>query len=140
VRTIQNTVASGIEQGLSPAQLGDALEVALDDAKTFDEYRAELIARTETAQAYNAAALGSYAEFGIDKVEPLDGDEDPECVARLARGPVTLAEAEADEDHPNGTLDWVPFFEEDGPPQKARGIVLERDPRTGKVIALREAP
>jgi hypothetical protein len=124
VRTIQTTVERGIDEGLGAAALGDALETALGDAATFDEYRAELIARTETMGAYNAAALDSYGEFGIDMVEPLDGDQDEECLARMARGPVTLAEAEADEDHPNGTLDWVPYFPEET--QKAV-VVPSRD-------------
>lgn len=127
VRTIQETVAKGIEDGLGAAQLGDALETALDDAATFDESRAELIARTETAQAYNASALGSYAEFGIEMVEPLDGDQDPECIARLERGPVSLEDAEADEDHPNGTLDWVPYF-----PEETEGKASVMGPRTAR--------
>ena len=132
VRTIQTTVERGIEEGLGAAALGDALELALDDAATFDEYRAELIARTETMGAYNSAALGSYGEFGIDMVEPLDGDQDEECVARLARGPVTLEEAEADEDHPNGTLDWVPYF-----PEETQKAVRDEDTISGLKAAIR---
>lgn len=136
VKVIQTTVEQGMTDGLGAAELGDALETALDDAKTFDEYRAELIARTETAQAYNASALGSYGEFGIEKVEPLDGDEDPECIARLARGPVTLEEAEADEDHPNGTLDWVPYFAE----EKAEVHPLTELAASVMALATREQP
>lgn len=113
VRTIQTTVTRGIDEGMGAAQLGDALEVALDDAATFDEYRAELIARTETMGAYNEAAIGSYGEFGIEMVQALDGDGDPECAQRDGQV-FTLEEAADIEDHPNGTLDWVPYFPEEG--------------------------
>jgi hypothetical protein len=107
---IQNEVASGIDQGLSPAQLGDRLEAALADAKTFDEYRSELIARTETMNAYNDAALGSYTQYGIERVQALDGDDDEECAARNGKD-YPVDEAYSIQDHPNGTLDWVPYFE-----------------------------
>src|SRR4029077_8941523 len=55
-------------------------------------------------------AVESYPGLGGDRGEPIDGDQAPECIARLERGPVSIAEALADEDHPNGTLDWVPYF------------------------------
>ncbi len=68
-----------------------------------------MIARTELMDAYNGAALGSYADAGIEMVEAIDGDEDEECIARLAGNPYTIEDADAEEDHPNGTLDWVPY-------------------------------
>ena len=67
-----------------------------------------MIARTELMDAYNAAALGSYQDAGIEMVEAIDGDEDQECIDRVAGNPYTVDEAAAEEDHPNGTLDWVP--------------------------------
>ena len=106
---IQATVRQGIDEGLGAAQIGDALEVALNDAATFDEYRAEMIARTETMAVYNSAALDSYREFGMEQVQAIDGDGDPECAARDGQV-YTLDEAAAIEDHPNGTLDWTPVF------------------------------
>ena len=59
--------------------------------------------------AYNAAALDSYQELGVKEVEAIDGDDDPECAERNGKR-YTLAEAAAIEDHPNGTLDWVPVL------------------------------
>lgn len=103
---IQTAISQGFNDGLAPGEVADLLE----QSTTFDEARAELVARTETALAYNDAALNSYTEFGVDMVEPIDGDQDEECIARLERGPVTIEEALADTDHPNGTLDWVPYF------------------------------
>ena len=101
--TLQKVIADGVAEGLSGGGLGDLIEAAT----TFDEYRAELIARTELADAYNAATLGSYSEIGVEEVEAMDGDDDEECAAR--NGQTFSVEEAADiEDHPNGTLDWLP--------------------------------
>jgi hypothetical protein len=97
-------VEKGIDDSLTPVELGDAVAAW----SGFDEYRAEMIARTELMDAYNAAALGSYGELGVEMVEAIDGDGDQECIDRVARNPYTLSDADAEEDHPNGTLDWVP--------------------------------
>jgi phage portal protein BeeE len=103
---IAEILAQAIENDLVLSEVADSIEAT--DFASFDEYRAELIARTELMDAYNSAALGSYGEAGIEMVEAIDGDEDEECIARLAGNPYTLDDAMAEEDHPNGTLDWVP--------------------------------
>jgi hypothetical protein len=59
--------------------------------------------------AYNSAALDSYREFGVTEVEAIDGDEDDECATRDGQV-YPVDEAYAIEDHPNGTLDWAPYF------------------------------
>jgi hypothetical protein len=146
MRDVQKLILRGIEQGLSPARVGDLIE-GLPDAPTtlgnvisFDEYRAEMIARTEMMSAYNAAALASYADAGVEMVEPIDGDQDEECIARLDRGAVTLDEADADEDHPNGTLDWVPYFGEEvavgkaGPTVMTTELVYDADGRVVRIV------
>jgi hypothetical protein len=98
-------IAQGFDDGLSPSEVADLVS----GATTFDAARAELIARTESALAYNEAALRSYGEFGVDQVEAIDGDEDPECAER--NGQVyPLTEALGITDHPNGTLDWAPVI------------------------------
>jgi len=102
---LRKLLADAVKQGLSPKEAGDLVRAW----SGFDEYRAERIARTELMFAYNAAALDSYAALGAERVEAIDGDDDEECAAR--NGQVyTLAEAEAIEDHPNGTLDWAPVL------------------------------
>ena len=96
-------VAGALESGTGlDALIGRSGGVVADTA-----YRAEMIARTELMDAYNAAALGSYADAGITMVEAVDGDGDPECAERDGQL-FTVDEADAIEDHPNGTLDWVP--------------------------------
>lgn len=102
---IAKIIADAIAQEVSPGALGDLIEAST----VFDEYRAELIARTELTQAYNSAAIDSYREVGIEKVEAVDGDGDEECAAR--DGQIFDAdEADGIEDHPNGTLDWIPVI------------------------------
>jgi SPP1 gp7 family putative phage head morphogenesis protein len=104
---IRELIAEGISDGLSPAQLGDLIEAW----SGFDEYRAERIATTELATTYNQAAISTYREDGITQLQAIDGDEDEECAARDGQL-FDVDEAEAIEDHPNGTLDWVPIVDE----------------------------
>lgn len=101
---VQRLIGQGLDKGMGAAELGDLIE----NATTFDEYRAELIARTETAQALNHAALESYREYGVSKVRAIDGDDDEECAARDGKE-FDLDDALDISDHPNGTLDWVPI-------------------------------
>src|SRR5262249_48624959 len=50
-----------------------------------------------------------YKEFNVEKVMAIDGTGDEECAAR--NGQVfPVDEAIMEEDHPNGTLDWVPVL------------------------------
>jgi SPP1 gp7 family putative phage head morphogenesis protein len=108
--TTRRSVAGIIEDALGTD--GEALtssDIAsrIRDLGTFDEARAEMIARTEVGFAFNTAALTSYNEYGVQQVQAIDGDYDPECAAR--NGQVfSVDEAMTIEDHPNGTLDWVP--------------------------------
>lgn len=108
---LREFIVAGLADGLSPAQVADSMEAATPGAAWDPEYRAELIARTEMMTAYNTAALDTYREFGLEMVQAIDGDGDPECAAR--DGQVFSVDEAADiEDHPNGTLDWVPYFGE----------------------------
>jgi phage portal protein BeeE len=105
-------ISDGVEAGMSPAELADAIETGVTLANgvpAFDEYRAELIARTELMDAYNGAALASYGDAGLTQVQAIDGDQDEECASRDGRT-FGITEADGIEDHPNGTLDWVPVI------------------------------
>jgi SPP1 gp7 family putative phage head morphogenesis protein len=88
---VADAIRQGFEEGLSPAEIADRIELL----PAFDEARAEMVARTETGFAYNAAAVESYREFGIDSVEVIDGDGDEICAH--ADGAIwSLDEANAD--------------------------------------------
>lgn len=100
-------IAQGFDEGLSPAEIADLIE----GATAFDDARAELIARTESALAYNEAALSSYTEFGVSEVQASDGDQDEACAERDGQI-FSVDEAMSIEDHPNGTLDWSPVVGE----------------------------
>lgn len=100
---VAEAIKAGVEAGDGAAALGDRIEALTD----FDEYRAELIARTESARVLNEAQLESFREFGVNRVRAIDGDEDPECAARDGQE-FDLDDALDIADHPNGTLDWVP--------------------------------
>ena len=117
-RAVQQTVAEGVRRGYSITQLTEGvpaegysglLGVTLENgAPAFGELRAETIARTETALAYNRSSLESYKDFGVRRLEAIDGDDDETCAER--NGTVfDVDEALAIEDHPNGTLDWIPL-------------------------------
>jgi len=102
---IRKLVARAIEEGMSPQEAGDLVE----GWAGFDEYRAERIARTELMFAYNAAALSTYGSYGVTQVQASDGDQDEVCADRDGRV-FSILDAQGIEDHPNGTLDWLPVI------------------------------
>lgn len=94
-------VRQGVHEGWSPQRL--AREIRADPSHAFDRTRSLVIARTETAQAYNRGSLAGYrATERVQMVHVYDGDEcswpeghgDPPFADGMI---VTLEEAE---DHP----------------------------------------
>lgn len=114
---VADALTEGVRRGYSLNQIIDGVpaegfggirNVTLANGiPAFDEYRAEMIARTETAQAFNLANLTGYREFNVSQVQAIDGDTDADCAARNGRT-YSLDDAFGIGDHPNGTLDWVP--------------------------------
>lgn len=107
--TTRQQVNAAIARALDQpdAMLSDVIG-AVDALPWFDDYRAELIARTEAMQAYNSASLGTYGDLNVEAVQAIDGDFDDTCAMR--NGEIfALDAAAAVEDHPNGTLDWAPI-------------------------------
>jgi hypothetical protein len=109
---VREVVAEGVRRGYSIPQIANGVEAegfrGVNALPQFDKARADLVARTETMLAYNESAIRGYAEFGVERLEAIDGDFDEECEQR--NGQVfTVDEALAIEDHPNGTLDWIPL-------------------------------
>lgn len=120
---IRTAIAEGVDAGEGAAELGARIAASA----AFDEYRGELIARTETMHAWNASSIESYRDSGVELVEPQDGDADEACAARMARGAVPLDEALEDEDHPNGTLSWVPVVDYGALRDMARALGLSSE-------------
>ncbi len=103
---IREIIRQAIADGVTPLEAARRVR----EWSGWDEYRAEMIARTELVSAYNAAALGAYDDLGVRQVIADDGDKDEQCAAR--HGQVfSVDDATAISDHPNGTLDWLPVAE-----------------------------
>ena len=79
--------------------------------KAGPEYRAKLIARTETMLAQNESTLSAYeGTRTVQAVHAADdqmGHGDEPCSIRDGQL-FSLAEARTITDHPNGTLGWLP--------------------------------
>ena len=113
---INDAIIRGLEAGSTINDVADAIQagtsiVGLDMGALFDDYRSEMIARTELMDAYNSSAIATYSDAGFDSVQAIDGDGDPECAERDGQT-FSTDEADSIEDHPNGTLDWVPVIEQ----------------------------
>jgi hypothetical protein len=113
---VAEQVSEGVRRGYSITQIvkgvADESYRGIANVSAFDESRSELVARTETMLAYNEANLRGYQEMGVERFEALDGDFDEECETRNGQT-FSIEEALEIEDHPNGTLDWIPL-DEDG--------------------------
>lgn len=95
---IKDLIERAAATGLSVDDL--ALQLAeLEDIRSLT--RAQTIARTETANAYNAATLTAYRDGGVTRVRVLDSDNDTAC--RNADGQIwTIEEALVRRiEHPN---------------------------------------
>lgn len=98
----------GLEAGLSTTEIARQLrEYGVTDSKS----RSEMISRTETATAYSLGSILAYEQAGVEKVEVLDSDDDPECAE--ANGQIwTLEEAEANPlAHPHCVRAFAPVVE-----------------------------
>lgn len=110
---IDEQVNEGLRRGYSVDQIarGVPAEQYKGISGVFAEatgYRARMIARTETAVAYNGASVMAYGESGrVKSVELLDGVGDAQCARRNGQI-IPLDQAMMLRDHPNGTLAMAP--------------------------------
>lgn len=102
------------DQGASMTELASNLMDVVGDSAAFSPARALMIARTETAIAYNSGAIAAFRQNGIEQVEVSDGDGDDECAE--ADGQIwTLDEALAEPiAHPNCVRSFAPVVPDDG--------------------------
>jgi hypothetical protein len=113
---VRDTIAFAEQNGWTDAQLRDKLKTAF----AFDPERADMIARTEAATAWNLGVVASLKDAGEEYVYVSDGDEwDEEC--QNADGEVwTVEEAEANPlEHPNCQRDFRPLSNEELAEQQA---------------------
>jgi hypothetical protein len=110
-RLIQRVLDEGA--GLSTTELGTLVqETVRDHFADYARYRADRIARTETAIASNHGTVLGIAQGGGELVDVFDGTDDDECAA--ANGAVwTVEQALADPvAHPNCVRAFAPHLEE----------------------------
>ena len=94
-------------------------------------WKADRLARTESALAYNYAALVAFQSAGVTHVKAHDAaiksKSDPECIERNGKV-FTIEDAfiEQAKEHPNGTLSWSPEVSNDLA-KKLQDIAHEED-------------
>ena len=124
-KAIGRAIGIGLERGYSIEQLArgvpDEKFPGIRSIVGEAENRARLIARTEVMRTQNQTTTGFYKEQGFAYVQADDVDGDPDdnyidpgdpygrtCAER--HGQVyTLEDAQNIDDHPNGTLNWIPM-------------------------------
>lgn len=112
IALVRKTLDEG--EGLTSVELGKVIRDAVEDQ--FQEYarwRANTVARTETAIATNHGSVLGYQQGGVSKVDVFDGTDDAICAA--ANGSVwTVEQALADPvGHPNCVRAFGPHVEDE---------------------------
>lgn len=72
---IKSALQDAIQQDMTPQEIADSLAANF----AFSDSRAMLVARAETADAWNTGALELGMQAGHNAVLVFDGDSDPEC-------------------------------------------------------------
>jgi SPP1 gp7 family putative phage head morphogenesis protein len=109
---VRAKLVKAIEEGQSPGEFRASLEQELSDI----DYRALMVARTETGFAYNSGALANYKDAEVTHVEVMDGGTEGSCedCDALDGETWTIEEAEANPlEHPNCTRAFAPVLMEE---------------------------
>ena len=109
---IQKIIERGLENGYSIEQLARGVPndgfPGMKSLMNENLNRAKLVARTEIVRTQNLTVLGVYNEQGFGFVQAVDHGSDGPCLER--NGQVfSVDDASTIEDHPNGTLSWIPM-------------------------------
>lgn len=113
VKTLIQSVLDDEGAGTTNA-LGDQIrDLVREKFAGYEDWRADRIARTETAIAYNNGTAFACRQAGIKKVEVSDGDDDEDCAA--VDGTIQTLEWAMKNPiaHPNCTRAFSPVDEED---------------------------
>jgi len=86
---IGNIIGQGVAQGIPAKQIAKDIYASTD----LSQARADMIALTETARAYNEGSIDQYANFGVTQFDWVAYDDAcPECLALEALNPHDLAD------------------------------------------------
>lgn len=117
--TTRATIRSELQRVLEDSEaiplteVAERLSDAVLDSEAFSPSRAQTIARTETATAYNVGAVAAYRQNDIAKVQVNDGDGCDDC-AEVDGEIWTLDEALAEPlQHPNCVRSFAPVVEDE---------------------------
>jgi len=111
---VVDQLATGIQRGYTPLQIAqgyadedyEGIQGVFEQAS---DYRAEMIARTETAQAWNEGAIAAYGDAGVSQVEISDGTAYDSLCADRDGSVVDIDEIDGLETHPNDTISFLPI-------------------------------
>ena len=99
--------------------------------KDYPEWMAERVVRTEARMALNRSAFEIWEDAGVTELQAIDGlggrtgQTDAVCLARNGETfSIDEAMEEDEDEHPNGTLFWVPVLESIVPPVRGRSPAL----------------
>lgn len=110
-RALQRAIRDGTDAGDNPITVARRIRDEIPAGRYVNagaKYRATLIARTETITAQRIASLDAYEDSPVvTGARALDGDSDETCAARNGQE-FTIEAARREEEHPNGTLTWLP--------------------------------
>lgn len=106
---IRALVSRQADEGWSNAELAKRIR---EQGEINSKSRSIMIARSESAMAYNQGGVLACREAGVEKVEVVDGDEDEDCAS--VNGEIWSLDKAADNPiaHPNCTRTFIPVVEE----------------------------
>lgn len=108
---LKKALDDGMRQGLSISVITQNIKTAINENATF---KAERIARTETARAYVTGQSVTWREAGVEKVEPILAPNSCSlCASLVTKGayPVDTPSSDRVPFHPSCRCDEVPVLE-----------------------------
>lgn len=111
-KALFRVIEQGVDAGMSPRETARLIRNIIPEGRFVNagaNYRASLIARTETLHAQRLASIERYRANRINTVIAYDGDSDPGCLMRNGMEfDITAAEDELMNTHPQCVLSFGP--------------------------------